>query len=468
MLVLFGALLLVVAGWVRLTPTLYDAEMTFLIKNDRADVVITSGQTMGLQGRQWIDENQINTEIQLLSSSELIRRVVEKCGLARTRGSSHVRGPLETENAVRDLEKSITITPVMKANMIKVSYSSEDPKESANVLQALADVYLERDLKVHSATGTYDFFHQQVAFYEAQLKQIQARLAEFQAPRNAVLLLQQKELILHKLLDLQAASGDAAASEQENTNRIDDLLKQIAAANPRVETQSRRLPNQYSVEHLTAMLTELENKRTELLSKFLPGDRAVTQLEQQIANTRTTLERERDGVALEESSDVNPIRQGLEAELAKARSSQSGLRGRMDALEAQVRSYQQRLTDLEQSTAGYDELLRVQKESEENYFLYSRKQEEARIAEALDRQRIGNIAIVDAPRVPAAPRKRITRNNIAVVALGFLLIPAITLITGTFRNTVYTSRELEVLTGVPVLATVPYNRQLSLEAADVA
>jgi uncharacterized protein involved in exopolysaccharide biosynthesis len=468
MFVLFGLLSLAAGAWLRMTPTSYDSEMTFLLKNDRADVVVTPGQTIGLQGRQWIDESQVNTEIQLLWSEELLRQVVETRGLASEPGSSRKPAPIEIENAVRELERGLTITPILKANMIRVSYSAGDPKQAAAVLQTLADAYLDRDLKVHSATGTYDFFHQQAVFYEDRLKQVQAQLTAFQQPGNAVMLGQQKELILHKLVDLQATLGESQATEQENAGRMEDLQAQIASSSPRIQTQTRRVPNQYTAEHLTGLLTELENKRTELLSKFQPGDRNVKQIEEQIANTRTSLDRERDGVATEEASDLNPIRQGLEADLAKVQSSQSGVRGRISVLASQIRGYQQRLAELEKSTGGYDELVRIQKESEDNYFLYSRKQEEARIAEALDRQRIGNIALVDPPRVPLTPRHKITKNTVAVIVLGLLLIPAIVLTLGVFRNTVYTAGELEVLTGLPVLATVPLNKQLLPEAADVA
>src|SRR5438477_7128789 len=145
-LVLSAVLLLGAGAWICLTPVSYESEMTFLVKNDRADVVVTSGQTLGLQGRQWIDENQVNTEIQLLGSKELLRRVVETCELASAHGPTGKPTSLEIEKAVRDLEKSIVITPVLKANMIKVSYAAEDPKEASKVLQTLADAYLDRNL----------------------------------------------------------------------------------------------------------------------------------------------------------------------------------------------------------------------------------------------------------------------------------------------------------------------------------
>jgi uncharacterized protein involved in exopolysaccharide biosynthesis len=464
---LCSMLLLGTGALVYFTPTSYESEMTFLVKNDRADVVVTSGQTTGLSGRQWIDESQVNTEIQLLGSKELLRRVVEACGLAATPGSSRKPGPVEIEKAVRDLEKSIVITPVLKANMLKVSYAAADPHEASAVLRALADAYLDRNLKVHSATGTYEFFHSQATLFEDRLRTAQANLVEFQTPRNIVLLAQQKDLTLRKLVDLQASLGESEALHEESVNRMAALESQIGHAAARVQTQSRRLSNQYSVEHLTTLVTDLQNKRTEMLAKFQPNDRTVIQVEEQIANTREALKRERERDATEDASDLNPLRQGLEVELAKTRSGESGLRGRIAVVSDQIKGYQQQLAGLEKSTAEYDELTRAAKESEDNYLLYSRKQEEARIQEALDRQRIGNIALVDPPQTPLLPNRKITKVTVIALAFGLLLTPFIAMAAATLRNTVYTSAELEAFTDLPVLASVPLNKHLLKEASSV-
>jgi uncharacterized protein involved in exopolysaccharide biosynthesis len=463
-LVLSAILASTLGAWILITPTSYESEMTFLVKNDRADVVVTSGQTVGLSGRQWIDESQVNTEIQLLQSKELLRRVVETCRLAWTRGSSRKPTSIEVERAIRDLERSIVVTPILKANMLKVSYTAGDPQEASTVLRTLADAYLDRNLKVHSTTGTYEFFHGQASLYEDRLKKAQARLVEFQTPRNIVLLGQQKDLILRKLVDLQASLGESEAVREESLKRLETLQTQIGAASTRIQTQSRELSNQYSVEHLTTMVTDLENKRTELATKFQPNDRTIRQIDDQIANTRATLQRERERVVTEDASDLNPLRQGLEAERAKTQSGESGLRGRIAVLSGQVKSYQHQLAELEKSTAKYDELVRTAKESEENYLLYSRKQEEARIADALDRQKIGNVALLDPPRTPSLPQRKITKSTVVALFLGVLLILGIAISAATLRNTVYTSAELEALTDLPVLASVPYHKHLLSEA----
>lgn len=189
-------------------------------------------------------------------------------------------------------------------------------------------------------------------------------------------------------------------------------------------TQSRTGPNQYSVDHLSAMIADLQNKRTELLSKFRPDDRLVLEVEQEITDTRSALERATKSAAIEESTDVNPVRQTLDISLAKDQADLAGIQARRQSLVGQTQSYRRQLMTLGNATAQFDDLTRARKEAEDNYLLYSRKTEEARIAESLDRQKIANAAIAETPVEPQLPSKPNVPMNIAlgVLLAGFLSI----------------------------------------------
>src|SRR5262249_24815921 len=151
---------------------------------------LSNGQVL----RNYVDEAAIATEIQLLSSKDLLRKVVTDCKLAEDTSE------ISIQKAIKDLQKEIKVAPVLKANLIKASYSSADPKESATVLQALADGYLQEHIRVHSTSGAYDFFHKQAEHYQQQLRQLQEKLDKFHQDRNIVLLGQQKDLNLRKMV----------------------------------------------------------------------------------------------------------------------------------------------------------------------------------------------------------------------------------------------------------------------------
>src|SRR5262249_13871712 len=195
-------------------PSSYEAEMKFLVNNNRADALVTAESTNGQVARNYVDESVIATEIQLLSNKVILREVVRKCSLAKDRSA------IEAEKSLKDLQKELKVSPVLKANMIKAAYSSSTPEEAEGVLRALADGYLNEHLRVHSASGSYQFFDEQAQFYQGQLKDLQGRLAAFQGERNIVLLGQQKDLNLRKLVDLEAALKESEASYRETDQRI--------------------------------------------------------------------------------------------------------------------------------------------------------------------------------------------------------------------------------------------------------
>ena len=77
---------------------------------------------------------------------------------------------------------------------------------------------------------------------------------------------------------------------------------------------------------------------------------------------------------------------------------------------------------LADATAAFDDLVRTPKEAEDNYLLYAKKTEEARIAESLDQQKIANVAIAETPIEPHLPSKPNVMLNLAlgVLSAGFL------------------------------------------------
>src|SRR5258708_36711297 len=92
-------------------------------------------------------------------------------------------------------------------------------------------------------------------------------------------------------MGLEANARESGVAIQEGKQRIIALQEMVNALSPRIMTQVRTIPNQLLVERLNTMLVELENKRTDLVAKFHPDNRLVKQVEQQIANTRATLDR---------------------------------------------------------------------------------------------------------------------------------------------------------------------------------
>ena len=439
----------------------YVSEMRILVKNERADLVVSPGVTAGQPAlNNYVDETVINSEIELLSSVDILKRVVLERGLyARDPAESAEAPPsdLAVVAAVRQLAAQLKILSVSKSSIIQVSYESKTPTGSADVLNTLASAYLEAHLRLHQTPGAQEFFRVQRVSYDTQLQDARAKLRDLEKRSNIYLMAEQKELALRDLMDAQRLLDETEAALAETSSRVATMNAQVMSTSPRVVTQSRVIPSQALVERLTTMLAELDNKRSQLTIKFLPDDRLVREVDEEIENTRRALERAEEMSARDETTDTNPLRRSLEEQLSLARAAQAGLQAKRETLASVTRSKEAALNSLQAATQEFEELQRTIKESEENHQLYVRKEEEARIAGLLDQQKISNVVLAQAPTINPFPSRPNVVLNLALglVLAGFISIGSAVGLDLVGAPALHTPSDIEAATGLQVLGSIP-------------
>ena len=399
-------------------PKQYEAHMKILVKNERANMVVSTGVNAQSSAPGEVSETEINTEIELLNSSDLLRQVASASGLERAkparRTSAAESGQKQLESAVAALHQGLKISPVRKAAIIEVHYTAGDPRQAVDVLRQLAASYLEAHLRIHGSPGTREFFSSQTARYQSELNDAETRLRDFRREKDIVLFPEQKEEILRRASESSSMLLAAEAGISEYKSKIADARSQASAAAPRVITQSRTLSNQTSVERLGTMLVDLQNRRTQLLSKYRSDDRLVLEVSEEIANTQSALEKAKVLTGSDQATDVNPVYQTLALDIAKEQAELAGMEARRQQLIRQTDQYRAQLNKLGSSTTDYDDLIRNQKEAEDNYLLYARKTEEARIADELDQKKIANVAIMESPVEPLEPSAPNVARNLSL------------------------------------------------------
>lgn len=458
--VVFLTTLATVTVGTMLLPDRYESRLKVLVKNTRAEIVVSGEQTNQISPINEVSEAQVNSEIELIRSRDLLAKVVKKAGLTEEFARRDAAdSPVVVEKAVRRLEKDLQVTPVKKASIIEIKYQSRSPERTTAVLRALAEAYLEQHLLVHRVPGTDDFFKDQAAASDKQLREAEATLAAFEERHNIVLLDAQKEQGLRRVLETEANFWDTETAGRETAQRIEKLRQQLEQLDQRIVTQQKAVPHKESIERLHLMLVELRHKRTHLLTRFQPEDRLVKEVEQQIAETSAAAEMARQQESVEQTSDVNPMRQTLELELARARVDLIGKQTRRSSLAQNLKEFRGRLANLEATTLKHTELERQVKEFKDNYHLFAKKRDEAMIAAALDKQKISNVALAETASLPALPAgpNRPLHLLLGLFLAGFLSLGAC--VGAEFmRDTVHTPRELEAIGNYPVLATTPFHQ----------
>jgi uncharacterized protein involved in exopolysaccharide biosynthesis len=453
-----------------LQPSRYEAEMKILVKRDRVEPLVTPQANSNQPVNTEVGEAELNSEVELLRSSELLEKTVLACDLQHRDDSMrsklsgmiglHPATPKESvrvANAVATLSKDLKVEVLKKTNLIAVGYGSPDAQLSARVLKTLGDLYLQKHVTVHRPPGAFDFFQKETKQYRGGLNEAQASLVNFNRGNGVVSASVEKGVALAKLAEFDGTLRQTQAGIAETQQRIHTLEQEVTGIPNRMVTQVRNSDDATLLSQLRSNLLTLEQKRTELLGKFEPGYRLVQEVDAQIAQTRNALAAAEKSQLHEETTDRDPTYEWARAELVKAKADLAGMEARAQATAGAVRSYLDAARSLEQKEIVQDDLTRTVKASEENYLLYLRKEEEARISDALDRGRILNVVVAEAARVPSLA----SSHRSQTVLLGFLLatLVSIGMAYGSERldSTFRTPAEVESVLDIPVLAALPQN-----------
>jgi uncharacterized protein involved in exopolysaccharide biosynthesis len=401
--ILLGAIVAAV-----LQPPEYRASTEFLIERERLDPVISPGASNPPAFRGEVTEEELNSEIELLESSDVLRQVVISCGLDQRKSLvSYLLGPEDEATriakAVARLQKALKVEVVRKSNVISVGYAADNPGLAVQVLSVLGDAYLKKNVEVHRPPGQFEFFDQETEAYKNNLSDAETRLKVFSGGNDGVAPQMARDITLQQLSQFRATLQQTRAEIASTEERIRVLEKQSSTTPQRLTTQARQTDDAQVLEGLKNTLNSLELKRTELLTKYQPGYALVQEVDKQIADTRASIAGEESRPIREETTDRNPTFGWIDEELAKARADDSGLQARAASLEAIVAKYTTKAQELDEKGIAQQDLLRTVKTAEENYLMYQRKREEARMTNALDQTRILNVAIAEQPTAPTLP-----------------------------------------------------------------
>ena len=137
---IFSGIFLGAIACLLLLPRKYEAEMKILVNRERVDAVVTPDpdNVNGPGIVPAVSEEDLNSEVELIKSRDLLERVVLACSLGDEQKSwagqwidavgSFLRETPTTRQtqlarAVQDLEQRLIVDPMKKTDLIRVSYT---------------------------------------------------------------------------------------------------------------------------------------------------------------------------------------------------------------------------------------------------------------------------------------------------------------------------------------------------------
>lgn len=441
----FVVLSALVIGYSFALAPYYEATTRLLVKSGREFQTRSDPNQPVVAVPSSTKQEIVNSEIQILTSRDLIEAVINKIGIERLYPAA---GSMDA--AVGDFSNDFKASPVEQADVIYASYRNRDHDVAVEALGAAVAFYQQKHADMF-ADPRYKFLEQQTKQYEEQLDAVVKKETGI---RNAKSLFD-VDAQRAKLLDDRAATNSIL--EQLKSQSI-DAHQRIDFLTNRLKTTPALIPGGQSqadvVEQAKARLLDLQVKHQQLRERYVGEVKPLQDTEAEIAKLRDFVSRP-DPMNRKEWSQRNSAYDDMTVALNRASADAAPLDQQIALRQQQAAQIEARLRDLEAGAAAIGDLERERRVLEELVHTYRTRYEEARMNEDLDRERVVSVSVIqrpDAPLKPAGPHH--LPFALAGILIGLVGASGVLLYLLVFRETLITVESVERIIGLPVVASV--------------
>ena len=399
--------------------------------------------------------SRLLTELEILKSDSLMLTVCREMDLSNNADFLEVKGPVphtslddgETrQDTVHRLQSNLHVALVPKTDIIRISYSSLNPKMSADIVNRVISDYMQRSYQTRFESSR--------------------RVSDFLAGTLEGLK-QEVETSQEQLMDMQRRLGILGFDPNRNqiNNSLDDLSRAVGAAKlTRIIAEAR-----YRV--LNGMDPNTIEGTIELTPGTAPG--VLNQLRGQVAATRANYAQMESSLgpnhpqAKALKAQIDELVKEIDAEqnrlLIQAKQNYVVARANEDQTTAALEAQKAEAYKLRDQLVEYT--LR-QREFEANRNLYDSLQQRLRTASVQSGLESLEIDIVDKALPPANPVLR-PQSTMIMTALAFSLLGGIVIafLMESLDTGLRSIAEIESITELPSLAIIPRARRSSADQA---
>jgi uncharacterized protein involved in exopolysaccharide biosynthesis len=377
-------------------PANYVAKAAIMIKPGREFIPVTD---IGISENRLpvINfETAVNTEIQILTSNDLIGKVINIIGPFNLYPDLRNKGIAKQSAekiAIGRFLQDLLIKPVKSSNVIEIYYRHLNPVMAAKAANTLSEQLKYKHLEVFGETKS-PFIEEQLKIYEAKLIEASNKLLAFKDKNQITNIKDQYYFIIGKRTELETMLKIEESKYYELINKIEFL-----------KSQKKKAVSDLYTATVGAKLVDLETKETQLLATYKENSRPVINLRKEIQKVKDALRQ------YEEEQKESKEWSSLEADVGPLKLKITNLQQQMIKLDKQLAGL----------SSGGEDLNKLERDAaiaQTNYEIYLKKHEEARISEDMDRRKITNIQILEQAVVPTSPIKA---NQRKILGVGFFM-----------------------------------------------
>ena len=315
-----------------------------------------------------------------------------------------------------------------RTSIVRISYSSTDPVQARDLVNALVQVYLEQAIasKTEEASRTVSFIEDQLKGLRGELEGAEQNLETYKSASGMFKLDSEAQEVVKNLSETEKSRAEVALQKKQVEFALDALKD---AARRGISYAPAALRDDPLAASLAAKLSELEVQKRTLRNDYTEHHPVVKNIQTQIDEVQKKI-------------------------LAAYESSLKNLTRREGTVAQQMARDEGKLRKLPKAERDLARLTRVSNVNAGIYTFLLQKHEEARIARAAT---VSNINIVDPAITPGAPIKPDKPKNLLLGFLvGCLLGVGLAFFQEYLDDTIKDVEEAKRAIGLPLLAVIPF------------
>jgi capsular exopolysaccharide synthesis family protein len=436
-------LILGIIATLLMTP-LYRATALMELNNQSTELL--DGATRAGQQIQSRGANQelLATQIGLLKSEQLAKRVVEDLNLAASPQYGGEEGTRDqrTKRAVALVRAGTSVDQVKGSLLIQVSQVAKDPAAAANIANALARGFIASSLERRFDNTAYAR-----KFLSDQLARTKAALEESERNLNSYSM--QSGVFRTQSVTVDGKTSEGATLAQSNLAALNEALSQARVRRINAEQSYKNASVAFVSEQASAagslvpQRAELQSQYDEKLKVFKPDYPAMVELKARIDRLDATIGGERSRVSANKRDELyGEYKAAVRAE-AQIASQLMSSKGEVQGERGRSIEYNILLREADTNRALYDALLQRYKE--------------IGVAGGVGQS---NVALVDAANPPGgAFSPRLPVNALIGLLLGLAVGIALAFVIHLLFDAIIDPNDVRSKLNLPVLGVIPMDTE---------
>ncbi|MFG1360831.1 exopolysaccharide transport family protein [Xanthobacter pseudotagetidis] len=401
---------------------------------------------------------QVESEVQILESADVIRSTIEQIGIDRLFPSgllSYVASFLKSDadrmdQAIEKFRKVLRTSVVSGSNVIEVSVTLPNRALAVEATDALVRNYLTYRRKVFENPTArilqieVERFKADLAATDRDIEALKNKVGIIEFSQDAILAANQVDTLLQRRRQVAERQVAVTAQLAEAEKQMKGLPEQVFDFTQKTDA----LGNDEDANVLTRLLVE----RDRIKAQYAPGSQLLRDIDRQIATVRNKMENRSERPYSTDRDVRNPAISYVQNMILSLRVEQDALGRQLVELEQQQKVAEQRLATLRGAETQLTELNRRRDTLSDGYREYLRRAVAANIEETAAKTRESNVRVVQEAGAS------VTSRNLAIPFLaaglfgGLLFGAAAGAIASALRTTFIMPSEAERALQLPVLA----------------